>query len=126
MLNALLSQTAAGQTAEAHRHAYNAAFGELGLTWYWDAATYARLQAHGRDGVRIYLETEQSHLLRAYEAEFLIDAIETTQARCYASMSHRARQAPYGWAGKSQMPAPARHHTSAAAPSLRVVTSATN
>jgi hypothetical protein len=29
MLNALLSQTPVGQAAEAHRHAYNAAFEEL-------------------------------------------------------------------------------------------------
>lgn len=126
MLNALLSQTAAGQAAEAHRHAYNAAFEELGLTWYWDAATYARLQAHGRDGVRVYLQTEQSHLLRAYEADFLVDAIEATQARCHANMGSRAHQTPCGWAGESQMqmPAPARHNTPLAAPSLRMVTSA--
>lgn len=124
MLNALLSQTAAGQAAEAHRHAYNAAFEELGLTWYWDAATYARLQAYGRDGVRVYLQTEQSHLLRAYEADFLVGAIETTQARCYASMGNRASRAPYGWAGESQMSAPARHNSPSAASSLRTAASA--
>ncbi|WP_395056441.1 hypothetical protein [Polaromonas sp.] len=124
MLNALLSQTAAGQAAEAHRHAYNAAFEELGLTWYWDAATYARLQVHGRDGVRIYLETEQSHLLRAYETDFLVGAIETTQARCYASMGRRAIPAPYGWAGDTHLSAPARHHAPCASPSLRAATRA--
>ena len=65
------------------RHAYNAAFEELGLTWHWDAATYERLQAatRGRESVRAYLETEQSHLLRAYEADFLLEAIETARAR---------------------------------------------
>ncbi len=94
MSNALLSHTASGQTAEAHRHAYNAAFEELGLSWYWDAATYHRLQAHGRDGVRVYLETEQAHLLRAYESDFLVEAIETTQARCYASAGNRANGVP--------------------------------
>lgn len=103
MLNALLDYTAGDQAAEAHRHAYNAAFEELGLSWHWDAATYARLQAHGRDGVRAYLETEQSHLLRAYEADFLVDAIETAKARYYASVAHsRTRAAPYvSWAGDS-------------------------
>ncbi len=124
MLNALLSQTAAGQAAEAHRHAYNAAFEELGLTWYWDAATYARLQTHGRDGVRIYLETEQSHLLRAYEAEFLVGAIETTQARCYASMSQRARQAAGGRTSDPHMLATARHKLSSGAPAHWAMTSA--
>lgn len=126
MLNALLSQTATGQAAEAHRHAYNAAFEELGLTWYWDAATYARLQAHGRDGVRVYLTTEQAHLLRAYEADFLVDAIETTQARCYASMARQARPASGGWTGHSptHMSAPACHHTASGSQAHRAQTSA--
>lgn len=124
MLNALLSQTAAGQAAEAHRHAYNAAFEELGLTWYWDAATYARLQAHGREGVRVYLETEQSHLLRAYEAGFLVNAIETTQARCYASMSRQAPPAPAGWAAPSHMPVAARHSPASGACAHRAATGA--
>jgi hypothetical protein len=92
MLNALLSHTAAGPAAETERHAYNAAFEELGLSWYWDAVTYARLQAHGRQGVRVYLETEQAHLLRAYEADFLVNAIETAQARCRASMGRPPAQ----------------------------------
>jgi hypothetical protein len=71
------------------RHAYNAAFEELGLTWHWDAKTYERLQAatRGRESVRAYLETEQSHLLRAYEADFLVNAIETAKARCRAEMA---------------------------------------
>lgn len=124
MLNALLSQTAAGQAAEAHRHAYNAAFEELGLTWYWDAATYTRLQAHGRDGVRVYLESEQSHLLRAYEADFLVDAIETTQARCYANMARKAHPAPDGWTHHTLMSAAPRHNAAAGAPAQRSATSA--
>lgn len=94
MLKVLHTQT--DQAAEAHRHAYNAAFEELGLSWHWDAVTYACLQAHGRDGLRAYLENEQSHLLRAYEADFLVNAIEAAKARCYASMtSDRAHAAPY-------------------------------
>lgn len=124
MLTALLDHTAADQASETRRHAYNAAFEELGLTWHWDAATYARLQALGRDGVRTYLETEQSHLLRAYEADFLVHAIETTQARCFASMtSKRARPAPdAGWrsdtlghAGGLGTPAATRHSAPAGA-----------
>ena len=83
MIHALLSQPA----AEADRHAYNAAFEELGLPWYWDCATHACLRPHGRDGVRTYLETEQPHLLRAYEADFLVNAIETAKARYQANAS---------------------------------------
>ena len=65
---------------EDQRHAYNAAFEELDLPWHWDAATYQRLAGHGC-GVRRYLETERPHLLRAYEPEFLVAAVETAKAR---------------------------------------------
>ena len=74
------------QDAEAHRQAYNAAFDELGLNWYWDPVTYACLPAAGRDGLRAYLQAEQAHLLRAYDLDFLTDAIETAKARCYEVM----------------------------------------
>ena len=71
---------------EAHRQAYNAAFEELGLSWHWDPVTYACLPAQGPDGLRAYLEKEHAHLLRAYEADFLVNAIETAKARCYEVM----------------------------------------
>ena len=74
---------AANPTVEAHRYAYNAAFEELSLSWRWDAATYTQLQRHGRDLVRAYLLTEQAHLLRAYDADFLVNAIEGVKARCF-------------------------------------------
>ena len=102
MIHNLLDQHA----IEAHRHAYNAAFDELGLPWHWDSATYSRLQAHGRDGVRAYLEAEQAHLLRAYEADFLVNAIETAKTRLHAGMTgSRARPAAAkpGWAGDTQI-----------------------
>jgi hypothetical protein len=56
---------------------YIAAFEELGLSWQWDPATYGQ----GREGLRAYLEKEQPHLLRAYEADFLLEAVESTRAR---------------------------------------------
>ena len=65
---------------EAQRHAYNAAFEELDLHWHWDAATYERLLGHGC-GVRRYLETERPHLLRAYDPDFLVAAVEAAKAR---------------------------------------------
>jgi hypothetical protein len=71
--------------ADAHREAYNAAFEELGLNWNWDAATFARLPGAGPQGVRAYLEREQAHLLRAYEADFLVNAIEAAKSRCQAA-----------------------------------------
>lgn len=72
----------AHQSEETQRQAYNAAFEELGLNWHWDPVTYACLPASGRDGLRAYLHREHAHLLRAYEADFLVDAIENARARC--------------------------------------------
>ena len=79
---------------EAHRHAYNAAFEKLSLAWHWDTATFTSMRVQGRDGVRAYLETEQPHLLRAYDANFLVEAIETTKASCYAGMVRSEGQRP--------------------------------
>jgi hypothetical protein len=73
----------ADPAAETSRRAYNAAFHDLGLTWFWDAETHERLQASAdeRERIRIYLETQQAHLLKAYDAEFLVNAIHTTRQR---------------------------------------------
>lgn len=89
MLNAALENAAADPAAEIHRNAYNAAFSELGLPWHWDAKTHSTLQANAkeRERVRAYLETRQAHLLKAYDADFLIDAIQTTKARCLEAMN---------------------------------------
>lgn len=76
-----MSQSTTNAAAlEAQRHAYNAAFEELDLPWHWDAATYEGLLGHGC-GVRRYLETERPHLLRAYDPEFLVAAVEAAKAR---------------------------------------------
>ncbi|MDB5752227.1 MAG: hypothetical protein JWP65_2648 [Ramlibacter sp.] len=56
---------------------YSAAFEELGLSWDWDPAVYGP----GGDGLRAYLEKEHPHLLRVYDANFLLQAVEATRAR---------------------------------------------
>ena len=73
---------------ECERRAYNAAFEELGLNWHWDPVTYACLAATGRRAVGTYIEREHPHLLRAYDADFLVNAIETAKARRIASTPH--------------------------------------
>lgn len=65
------------RAAQSASHHYTAAFEELGLNWEWDPGTYGS----GREGLRAYLQKEQPHLLRAYEADFLVDAVESTRAR---------------------------------------------
>lgn len=43
----------------------------------WDTAAIDS----GREGLRAWLEKERPHLLRAYDADFLIAAVEATRAR---------------------------------------------
>jgi hypothetical protein len=81
------------QHAEAQRLAYNAAFDELGLSWSWDASTYAALPAGARQRVLAYLEREHPHLLRAYDADFLVQAVESTKERCFAALMDSRAQA---------------------------------
>ena len=79
---------AAADAIEIDRGAFNAAFYELGLRWHWDSDTYRALAANPceRERVRRYLQVEQSHLLRAYDAEFLTDAVLRTRQRCRAAL----------------------------------------
>ena len=50
---------------------YALALEELGLDWHWD----------GREPVRAYIEREHPHLLRVYDADFLVNAIEGIKSR---------------------------------------------
>ncbi len=86
------AQPQPGDSAELDRHAFNAAFHELGLRWHWDAATYDRLCARAGDAnaaTRQYLSDSQSHLLRAYDESFLVDAIVTRMARVRQELAAR-------------------------------------
>lgn len=91
MVNPVSKQDAADNTAEIQRNAYNAAFNELGLPWYWDVSTHQRLASNpeAKEPVQVYLETQQPHLLKAYEADFLVNAVQATKARCYNVLTGR-------------------------------------
>lgn len=69
--------------AARERDAFNAAFRELGLRWHWDAATFLTLAACADDPTRVrtYLESREAHLLRAYDATFLVGAICAAKER---------------------------------------------
>lgn len=53
---------------------YALAFEELNLDWQWD----------GIEPLRAYIEREHPHLLRMYDADFLVSAIESISARVTA------------------------------------------
>ena len=76
--------------AELDRSAFNAAFHELGLRWFWDSDTCRALAAEPdeRRRIRGYLEAEQAHMLRAYDADFLTDAILAAKQRHLSALTH--------------------------------------
>jgi hypothetical protein len=57
--------------------AFNTAFEELDLMFRWDAQTYRTLASAESDygKLALYIETHSPHLLKAYSAEFLCQAI---------------------------------------------------
>jgi hypothetical protein len=75
--------------AELERSAYNRAFSELGLEWYWDAGTYERLKTCGdKDCVHAYIEAQHPHLLQAYDSGFLVAAVESVRRRLSEARPH--------------------------------------
>jgi len=91
---------ASGNTADFHRDAYNAAFYELGLKWHWDESVYENVLSDHQERERLlgYLKTHQTHLLSAYEPEFLVAAIETTKARWYDALLQTGTRRHVNWA----------------------------
>jgi hypothetical protein len=67
---------------EARRAAYNAAFHELGVDWFWDAGCSLLDGDDERVCLRGYLARYQPHLLTVYDADFLVDAILAAKTRC--------------------------------------------
>ena len=78
-----MNQYPQADATETERNAYNLAFCELGLEWYWDAPTFATLQAREAQKSRVhaYVESHQPHLLRAYDPSFLEAAVESVRNR---------------------------------------------
>ena len=60
-------------------------FGNAELNQLMDQALAANPSDHDR--VRSYLEREQPHLLRAYDADFLADAVIRAMQRCLQSLT---------------------------------------
>ena len=87
-------------SADIERNAYNAAFYELGFRWHWDSATYddlARRSADEPDRIRHYLAARQPHLLKAYDAEFLVELIRQKQLEHRSRHTPGALERPFDW-----------------------------
>jgi hypothetical protein len=65
--------TTAGTAARPHIYTGDE---ELDLSCDWDPQRHGE----GREGLRAYVEAELPHLLRAYDADFLVNAIASKRA----------------------------------------------
>jgi hypothetical protein len=81
--------------AERERHAFNTAFSELELCWHWDEKTFSELLniASEEDRLRTYMQSQHGHLLKAYDADFLIGAIRDVKAKCFQYANESANEA---------------------------------
>jgi hypothetical protein len=68
---------------EIERGAYNCAFSELGLEWYWDARTFEQLRTCNGDKhcIQAFIEANHPHLLQAYDGGSLATAIDHVRRR---------------------------------------------
>lgn len=87
----------AADEAEHRRNAYNAAFYELGLGWFWEAGCHLAGPEGERACVRAYLAQHQPHLLTAYDVDFLVDAILAAKERCAPPLTAGGRPAAIDW-----------------------------
>jgi len=102
MCSAATNNHAEENPIDIHLDAYNAAFCELGLKWHWNAGTYLHLQSvtDAKCSIQTYLETQQAHLLKAYDVHFLTDMIHSAKNRCYELIIARGSltTSPVDWA----------------------------
>jgi len=81
-----------GTIAETERHghrvAYNAAFAELGLPWFWDEALYAQLVAigGGRERIIVYLDRYRPAGWQRDDRATLIEAIHAAKVRIFGTL----------------------------------------
>ncbi|MDH4180484.1 MAG: hypothetical protein OEV46_00620 [Betaproteobacteria bacterium] len=67
---------------DAEVDAFNAAFEELDIAWRWDRDVLADFgQGDDRAKVSAYLRERGAHLLKVYDAGFIVDLIVATKAR---------------------------------------------
>ena len=78
-------------TEAAHRDAFNAAFAEVGLHWYWDESLYARLLdvAGGKERIRHYWRCVEPEEAAGGVIVETIDAIHAIKTRYYTERMRR-------------------------------------
>jgi len=91
MLDALIFDvdgTLAETERDGHRVAFNRAFAEFGLDWYWDVATYGRLLmvAGGRERIHHYVRVWQPAMPRYRDLDEVIANLHRCKTAHYGEM----------------------------------------
>ena len=91
MLEALIFDvdgTLADTERDGHRPAFNAAFAEAGLDWFWDATLYGELLAvtGGKERMRFFAERYDREFLQHRGVEARIKALHEAKTRHYLAL----------------------------------------
>ncbi len=80
--------TLADTERDGHRPAFNAAFAELGLDWFWDEALYGKLLAvtGGKERIKYYVSDFLSPEKRPQDVDQLAADIHRVKTRCYTEL----------------------------------------
>jgi len=81
-----------GDAEDFHLRAYNGTFWDLGFKWQWDAGTYRELchLRNEKERIRVYVERHHPHLLKAYDADFLVGLIHDNKVQRHAAIAAAA------------------------------------
>ncbi|EIM93317.1 protein CbbY [Paraburkholderia hospita] len=73
------------ETEAAHLNAFNSAFVEVGLDWYWDEALYTRLLqvAGGKERLLHYWTIVEPEEARGRKVKDIVDAVHAVKTRLY-------------------------------------------
>jgi len=91
MLEALIFDvdgTLADTERDGHRPAFNAAFAEAGLDWFWDATLYGELLAvtGGKERIRFFAEQYDRAFLQQPDLDARIAALHAAKTRHYLAL----------------------------------------
>lgn len=85
--------TLAETERDGHRPAFNAAFAELGLNWYWDEIRYGRLLdiTGGKERMRHYAEHDAPEIAAQDDFDALIKTLHATKTAHYVRLVNEGR-----------------------------------
>jgi len=82
--------TLADNEQDGHRVAFNRAFGDAGLDWYWDEETYGRLLAvfGGKERIRYFIDEFPTHFAPPDDLDAFIQRLHHRKTERYVELLH--------------------------------------